>query len=134
MIFYRCKSHEAVLLYFRVFIATYVFLASTETILSLIYRIPECDIFDGMFDDIEYDQILKGARIQEFLNIKLDLCVYRCLSFRNCKSINFLLNPNQTGDCQLLSKEKGEVRVKLVPKPRWAHLQTPPEDQQDKVK
>ena len=113
--------------------ATYIFLATTDTLLSLIYRIPECDIFDGMFDVIEYNQILKGARIQEYSDIRLDLCVYRCFSFRNCKSINFLLSPNQTGDCQLLSKEKGELGVKLVQKPKWAHLQTPPEDQQDKV-
>ena len=111
----------------------YVFFATTETILSLIYRIPECDILDGMFDIIEYDKILKGSRIQEFSNVKLDLCVYKCLLFRNCKSINFLLNPNQVGDCHLISKEKGELGVKLVPKPKWAHLQTPPEEHQDKV-
>ena len=121
------------LITFRVFTAAYLFFASVDLLYSLIYRIPECDVFDAMFNIIEYNTILKGAVIKEFDKIPLDLCVYRCIEYRNCKSINFLFSPDQRGDCQLNSKEVGEFGVKLVPKAPWAHMQTPPEDQQDKV-
>ena len=111
----------------------YVFLASVETVYSLIYRVPDCGIFDGMFTVVSNGMALKGAVIQEFSTVPLDLCIYRCTQYLDCKSINFLEQPGGTGSCQLLSKEVGEVGVKLVSSPKWVHLQTPPEDQQDKV-
>ena len=39
----------------------------------------------------------------------------------------------QAGACHLISKESGDPGVKLISNSGWVHLQTTPEDTQNKV-
>ena len=108
-----------------------------EIFYCLIYRIPECGIFDGMFSVGEKNKRLHGSVIYTFDNIELDLCTYKCSGlFTDCRSINFKRNEDKTcwsGQCELNREEKDGEEVELVEENGWIHLQTPPEEQQDKV-
>ena len=107
---------------------------SAQSMHFLVYRVPECGIFDAMFTVVSDAKRLEGDVIKEFPNLQIDQCIYRCVQHLSCKSINFLPNPGRKGTCQLSSSEVGDFGSKLLPMKGWIHLQTPSEDQQDKVR
>ena len=121
------------LLYSRVFTAVYIILTNTGSLHSLIYRVPECGIFDAAFSVVSVNTKLEGATIAAFPNLSPHACSHKCIEYRNCKSINVQVLPGQTGACHLINKESGDPGVNLIPNSGWVHLQTTPEDTQDKV-
>ena len=90
-----------------------------------------------MFSVGEKDKKLVGSVIYVFDKIDLDLCTSKCAGlFVDCKSINFKRGKDKTcwnGRCELNKEEKDGEDVMLVDAEGWIHLQTPPEEQQDKV-
>ena len=104
---------------------------------SFIYRIPECGIFDGTFSVVTQGHALEGGLIlQRFYKVPLEICMHNCINYRRCKSMNFENKGDvmcTSGTCELLSREVGEEGARLVSQKGWVHLQTPPEDEIDKV-
>ena len=119
--------------YSRVFTAVYIILTNTGSLHSLIYRVPECGIFDAAFSVVSVNTKLEGATIAAFPNLSPHACSHKCIEYRNCKSINVQVLPGQTGACHLISKESGDPGVKLISNSGWVHFQTIQEDTQDKV-
>ena len=107
---------------------------SAQSMHFLVYRVPECGIFDAMFTVVSDAKRLEGDVIKEFPNLQIDQCIYRCVEHLSCKSINFHLHEGRRGTCQLSSSEVGDFGSKLLSMRGWIHLQTPSEDQQDKVR
>ena len=86
-----------------------------------IFRLEECGKFDAKFAEYRRAKRLIGAVLATYTSTQIETCVRKCITFKQCKSFNFLSDQEL---CELNSKIVGETGVHLQQDQGWLYAHT----------